>query len=281
MHDSGFNDVMSMTGDWARPHGRDIDGRTVEMSNFFNGTIRPYRPAGGAWSSAADVARYAQDELYLGKTPEGKRFVSEANLLERRKRGVQTGENSWYGMGLFNEIDWGVPVVTHGGTLVGYHSDFWVLPEAGIGAVLLTNADSGAALLHPFFRRLMEILYDGKPEAAAEVTSAAAKISAQSKVRRARVTYPGDPAVLANLAPRYHSAEVGDLVLRHEGGQLRVTPGSIEGPVATRRNDDGSISLVSVGPGLIGLDAVIGGTPGARTLTFHDAQHDYLYSEVK
>jgi hypothetical protein len=73
-------------------------------------------------------------------------------------------------MGLFNEIDWGVPVVTHGGTLVGYHSDFWVLPEAGIGAVLLTNADSGAALLHPFFRRLMEILYDGKPEAAAEVT---------------------------------------------------------------------------------------------------------------
>lgn len=281
MRDTGFDSAKAMTGDWARPHGYDIDGQVVEMSNDFNKTIRPYRPAGGAWSSAADMARYVQLELYKGVTPEGKRFVSQENLLERRKRGVQTGENAWYGMGLFNEIDWGIPVVTHGGTLQGYHSDFWVLPDAGIGAVLLTNSDSGAALLHPFFRRLMEIVYDGKPEAAAEVTSLAARAIAQAKVRRARITYPGDPAVLANLASRYRSPEVGELTLRQEHGRLRLRAGSIEGPVATRRNDDGSVSLLSVGPGAIGFDAVIGGTGGNRTLTFHEAQHEYIYTEVK
>lgn len=34
-------------------------------------------------------------------------------------------------MGLFERVAWGVPVVAHGGTLLGYHSNFYVLPEAG------------------------------------------------------------------------------------------------------------------------------------------------------
>ena len=89
--------------------------------------------------------------------------MSETNLLKRRERGVPVGENSWYGMGLFNRVAWGVPIVTHGGTLLGYHSNWWALPEQGIGAVILTNADSGASMLEPFLRRLLEIVYDGRP----------------------------------------------------------------------------------------------------------------------
>lgn len=281
MRNSGFDDARAMRGDWARPHGRDVDGRTVEISNFFNGTIRPYRPAGGAWSTAADMARYAQLELSKGLTPEGQRLVSEANLLERRKRGVQSGEDSWYGMGLFDEVDWGVPVVHHGGTLQGYRSDFWVLPDAGIGAVLLTNADDGAALLHPFFRRLMEVVYDGEPEAAADITAAATRAKAQVAARRERLTYPGEPTVLANLARRYRSPEVGELVTRREGGQTLIRAGSIDAALATRRNADGSMSLVTVGPGAIGIELEVGGAPGARTLTVQDAQHEYVYAEVK
>src|SRR3546814_7237505 len=51
--------------------------------------------------------------------PEGERVVSEANLVERREKGVQVGPGSWYGMGLFQRDAWGIPVVTHGGTLLG------------------------------------------------------------------------------------------------------------------------------------------------------------------
>ncbi|WP_420605597.1 hypothetical protein [Novosphingopyxis sp.] len=43
------------------------------------------------------------------------------------------GENSWYGMGLFEKISSGVTVVTHGGTLLGYRSNFFVLPDANVG----------------------------------------------------------------------------------------------------------------------------------------------------
>lgn len=279
MRDTGFSYEKAMSGDWARPHGLDVDGRMVEIGNDFNRTIIAYRPAGGAWSTAADMARYVQLELSKGLTPEGKRFVSEANLVERRKRGVPVGEDSWYGMGLFNQIDYGVPVVTHGGTLLGYRSNFWVLPGTGIGAVVLTNADEGATLLQPFFRRLMEVVYDGRPEAMADVAAAAARIKAQAVERRQRLMVPGDPVVLTKLASRYRNAEIGDIAMRVENGRTWMRAGAIDAPLATRRNADGSVSIVSAGPGAIGVEALVGGAAGRRTLTIRDSQHEYVYLE--
>jgi CubicO group peptidase (beta-lactamase class C family) len=282
MHDTTFSNSIGESGDWARPHGFDIDGNMVEMSNYFNHLIVPFRPAGGAWSSPADVAKYVQLELTKGIGPDGKRIVSEANLLERRKRGVPTGPDAWYGMGLFDEEISGVHVVTHGGTLQGFHSDWWALPDSGIGAVILTNADSGPYLLAPFLRRLMEVVYDGKPEAADEVAAAAARLKLQSKARRAKLTIPGDPAMLAGLAAKYHDSVLGNTItITDKNGAKWIKAGFIEGPVATRKNADNSVSLVSIGPGSIGVDALIGSKHGLRTLTIHDSQHDYVYTEVR
>ncbi len=281
MRDTGFDNATAMRGNWARPHGYDVDGRMTVMSNDFNMTVVPHRPAGGAWSTAADMARYVQLELNKGVTPGGKRLVSEANILERRKPGVPVGEDNFYGMGLFSRTAWGVPVVTHGGTLLGYHSTFFALPEAGIGAVILTNADPGAAMLAPFLRRLLEVVYDGKPEAAAEVMAAAKRTKAGQAARRARLTVPADPAVVANLAARYLNPEVGALTISDRGGQKWLKAGYVEGPLATRKNADGSVSLVSVGPGGIGFDGMVGTKDGARTLTMRDSQHEYVYTEVK
>jgi CubicO group peptidase (beta-lactamase class C family) len=282
MHDTTFDFKVGENGDWARPHGFDVDGHMTEMSNYFNHLITPYRPAGGAWSSAHDVARYAELELSKGVTPEGKRLVSEANLLERRKPGVPVGENAKYGMGLFNETVSGVNVITHGGTLQGYHSDWWVLPDSGIGAVLLTNADSGPLMFGPFLRRLLEVAYDGKSEAAQEVANAAAQTQAGMKARRARLTIPGDPAALASLAPTYRDRELGNVItIEDRNGAKWVTAGSIEGPAATRKNPDGTTSLVTIAPGSIGLDAVIGEANGLKTLTIRDSQHQYVYTEAR
>lgn len=282
MRDTTFDRKVGESGDTAQPHGYDIDGRMTVMSNQFNHLIAPYRPAGGAWSSAADMARYVQLELSQGLTPDGRRVVSAANLLERRKRGVPTGEDAWYGMGLFNEVVDGVPVITHGGTLQGFHSNFWLLPDAGIGAVILTNADSGAAMLAPFLRRLLEVTYDGKPEAAADVTAAAERLKVQAKARRARLTIPGDPAALANLAAKYRDAQLGNtLTISERHGAKWIEAGFIEGSVATRRNADGSLSLVSIAPGAIAVDAAIGSVNGMRTLTIRDSQHEYVYTEVR
>ncbi|MFQ3594789.1 MAG: serine hydrolase domain-containing protein [Sphingomonadaceae bacterium] len=277
MRDTGFDFGRGMAGNWAAPHGVDLDGRTVRLSNDFNRTVEPHRPAGGAFSSAADMARYVQLELSGGVAPGGKRLVSRANLLERRKRGVSVGENNWYGMGLFDRVAWGVPVVTHGGTLQGYHSSFFLLPEAGIGAVILTNADPGAAMIGPFLRRLIELLYDGAPEAEQEVAAAAERLKAQTAARRSRLTLPPDPKVLAGLATAYRAPEGLSLRFFPRDGATWVQAGFVESPVATRVNPDGTVSVVSSGPGLVGFEALVGEDGGGRTLTVRDAQHSYVY----
>jgi CubicO group peptidase (beta-lactamase class C family) len=280
MRDSTFDYAKGMAGNWASPHGLDIDGRMVRMSNDFNWAPYPHRPAGAAFSTTADMVHYVQLELSKGVLPNGKRMVSEANILERRKKGVQVGPDSWYGMGLFQRDAWGIPVVTHGGTLVGYHSTWFALPEAGVGAVILTNADPGAQMLAPFLRRLLEVLYDGQPEAERDIAAAAARGKAQAKAKRERLTFPGDAAVLAGLAPHYRDPKVGQITISERDGQKWMKAGFVEGPIATRANADGSTSIVSAGPGIISVEALVGKQGDKRTLTINDGQQNqYVYVE--
>lgn len=280
MRDTTFDFKIGESGDWARPHGYSIDGAMTLMSNSFNHLITPHRPAGGAWSSAADMARYVQLELGKGVTPEGKRMVSETSILERRRHNVSLGQDAWYGMGLMDRTESGVQIITHGGTLQGYHSTFYALPESGIGAVILTNADTGPAIFAPFLRRLLEVVYDGKPEAGQAIAPAAARLKAGVAARRARLTIPGDPAVLANLATRYRSPDGLTMTITDRAGSKWLTAGFIEGPVATRANADGSVSVLSVAPGAIGVEALVGAKDGKRTLSVRDSQHEYLYTEA-
>jgi hypothetical protein len=49
--------------------------------------------------------------------------------------------------------------------------------------------------------------------------------------------------------------------------------------MATRRNDDGTTSIVTASPGLENIPFVVGEKNGKRTLTLRDAQHEYVFTE--
>ena len=171
-------------------YGLDIDGNTKPDDMGINNIIGPYRPAGGAWSSAHDFINYVQDELALGKLPDGKRLVSEKNLLQRRVPTVPIGETATYGMGLMVDTTYGVTVVHHGGDLIGYHSDWFAIPDAQVGALIFTNADQGVYIRGPFMRRLLEVLYDGRPEAADDVAASAKTLFARIAAERPHLVVP-------------------------------------------------------------------------------------------
>src|SRR3546814_16675159 len=103
-------------------------------------------------------------------------------------------------MGLFQRDAWGIPVVTNGGTLLGYHSNCYALPEAGVGPVILTNADPGAAMLGPFLRRLLEVVYDGQPQPPRDASTAAPRTKAPAAARRGRFRFPAPTPAHADLA---------------------------------------------------------------------------------
>ena len=152
------------------------------------------------------------------RLPDGRQLVSKENLLERRKGQVQTGEDTTYGMGLVVSSQYGIPVVSHGGSLFGYKSDMIFLPDHGVGAVILTNSDTGRYLTGLFRRRLLEVLFDGKPEAIEQAKAANAQRLANIAKNREQLMVPADPAEVHKLATGYSSPALGAFRVRVEGG---------------------------------------------------------------
>jgi CubicO group peptidase (beta-lactamase class C family) len=278
MKSTTFDYARALAGDHASPHGDDVDGKPAVASMAFNYSIRAARPAGGVWTSADDLIRYVQLELALGKLPNGKQLVSSENLLERRAPQISLGEDSSYGMGLMVDRKYGVPVVSHGGSMAGYKTNLYFLPDSGIGAVVLTNSDTGGMLLGPFSRRLLEIVFDGKPEAAGNVASVAAAYKASLAKERERLVVPADPALVAGLAKSYSSKELGELEVLNKGGVTTFDFGEWKSAVASRKNDDGSISFITIDPTNSGFEFVVGDREGKRVLILRDGQHEYVFS---
>ena len=274
-----FDFREAMAANWARPHSRGFAGPVEPVLMDWNSITYPYRPAGGAWSSAHDMALYALNELREGKLADGSLLVSRENLLKRREHSVPIGENAWYGMGLMEDASLGKSIFDHGGSLLGYKSDFWFIPDDRVGAVLLTNSDTGQTLLGLFRRKLLELLYDGKEEAEENLVAGVELNRVAREKALADIVEHGDPAVLTQLAPRYYNAELGPLLITREGDKTWATFTSGKSTIGTRANDDGTKSVVLTMPGLLGSPLVMGERDGKRILRLLDAQHEYVFVE--
>ncbi len=281
--------MTETTLDWSRAakanhasgHGTAMDGTLALAETRVNTAFYFERPAGGIWSSSSDMIKYVENELRQGQLPNGKTYISAKNVVQRRLPNVPLGENGFYGMGLMGQKTADVQYYHHGGDLIGYHSDLYFIPDADIGAVLLTNTDNGAAIRNPFMRRLLELVYDGKPEAEAAITASAAGIRAGAAAQRKTLVYPADAKVAAGIATHYVSPDLGSLTFSRSAKGLVATNGVWDMPMATRTNPDGTVSLVSAGTGLIGIEFVITNDGGKRGLSVRDGQHEYRYTEAK
>jgi CubicO group peptidase (beta-lactamase class C family) len=80
-----FSFDEALRADHASPHSQDMALRNVPIDMGLNHSIIPVRPAGGAWSSVRDYARYVRLELARGRLPDGSSFVPEKNLVARRR----------------------------------------------------------------------------------------------------------------------------------------------------------------------------------------------------
>jgi hypothetical protein len=183
-------------------------------------------------------------------------------------------------MGLEVNNHWGIPIVHHGGSLFGYKSDWMILPDQGIGAVLLTNSDRGGSLLGPLMRRLLEVVYDAKPEAVASVDASATNYRTIIAKERARLTFPATEEEASKLATHYVNAELGNINVKRSGEQTIFVWDGGESRMATRKNDDSSISFINADPPLSGFEFVRSEKDGKRALIVRDGQHEYLFVEV-
>jgi CubicO group peptidase (beta-lactamase class C family) len=273
-----FDYAAALRGDHAMPHGPDVDGTAAPAVMEFNYSIIPVRPAGAAWSNVHDVLAYVGMELAEGALPDGSRYISRDILLARRAPQVTIGKSATYGMGLTVDTTYGVSVVHHGGDMVGFHSDMMWLPRHGVGAVVLTNGDPGWIVRDQFRRKLLEVLFDGRPEADAAAAARAKTYYEQLAAERKLLTVPAASDEAGKLAPQYHNKVLGDIAVTRDGDATVFDFGEWRSEVATRTNPDGSVSFVTTSPGVNGFEFVVGsGAP--RTLILRDAQHEYVFTE--
>ena len=109
---------------------------------------------------------------------------------------------------------------------------------------------------------------------------AAAQRKAGIAKARERLVVPADPAAVAKLAPRYVSAALGEVRVVKDGRATVFDVGEWKSAVASRKNDDGTISLLTIDPAVSGFEFVVADKDGKRQLVTRDAQHEYVFTEA-
>ena len=184
-----------------------------------------------------------------------------------------------YGMGLFVDTVYGTPVVHHGGDMIGFHSDMMWLPEHGVGAVILTNGDPGWIIRSVFRRKLLEVLFDGRPEADGQIAAQSKAFYEELAAERKLLTIPADSVASAALAARYANSALGAIAVTRDGSRLFFDFGEFSSEMGSRVNPDGTTSFITIVPGMSGLEFVVGRSGDKRALTIRDAQHEYVLAE--
>ena len=274
-----FDFDAALTTEFADSHGTNVDGETGLIDRNMNRAIIHVRPAGAAWSTVNDMLKYIAMELAEGALPDGESYIAQDVLLERRLPKVAISQDAHYGMGLMIDNTYGVEVVHHGGDVFGQHSDMMWLPEYGVGAVVLTNGDPGWLIRGGFRRKLLEVLFDGIAEADEALASGSQRYFETIAADRKQLVIPADSAVIEGLASHYSNEVLGDIVVHREGDTTVFDFGEWKSDVGTRNNPDGTISVVTVSPGLAGLDFVVASGEGGG-LIMRDAQHEYVFEET-
>jgi CubicO group peptidase (beta-lactamase class C family) len=271
-----YDTAAAKKQDHAAAHAptRDLVISSVPLTD--DAWVDVWQPTGGAWSSAREYAQYLLLELADGETADGKRLVSAANLRARRAPQVRRSDSSSYGLGLVVE-ERDVPIYAHGGGLGGYSSYMFFMPEHGVGLVVLTNLGDAAAWHAPLRRKLLELLFDGKPEADEDLAFAVAERRAARAREAALVDVAPDVAWLQKHAGTWTSPELGEVTIKVANGKGVLDAGEWRSAIGRKTEDDGTVKIVLTSPPW-SYEFLPGEANGAATLTLDAPQQRHVFT---
>jgi CubicO group peptidase (beta-lactamase class C family) len=210
MNDTLLRQEEVLRGAAAAPHAAGFDGQMHNLPLALEKSVYSVAPAGGAWSTANDIAHYLLMELADGRLADGERFISQDALLERRRPGIKIDDKNSYGLGLIVSNESGLRVIHHGGNTLGFTSDMYFLPDSGFGAVALTNAYAANAFLAALRAKIRELVFGARSSAESMVeTAKTAKQDSLARLQTRAKTDAESTAWIEELLGTYRSAELG------------------------------------------------------------------------
>jgi hypothetical protein len=124
------------------------------------------------------------------------------------------------------------------------------------------------------------VLFDGRPEAEEMLKVSVAQRKAAIAKERERLVVPADRVAASKLASRYESPVLGAVRILKEGNTTVFDVGEWKSTVASRKNDDGTMSFITIDPTFLGIEFVVADQDGKRRLITRDAQHEYVFTEA-
>lgn len=286
MKSTTFDFKRAQRGEHAVSHGQGftLDYRPLPLA--YEQAVSAVRPAGGAWSTVRDLARFVMLELAHGKSAGGKQLVSAANLDRRREPQVKIDADNAYGLGLFVSTDHGVKLIHHGGNMLGFTSDLFLLPEHDVGVVVLTNAGAANGFRDAVRRAFLETIFEGKAEAKERLTTSRALLDKALAEERALIA-PADPAWIAPYLGGWDNPSLGHLELRLQPparGAKAAAPvyeldaGEWKTEVGKKTDRDGTVKLVTTLPPYVGFELVPRTEGDQTTLVLDAGQQVYTFT---
>jgi CubicO group peptidase (beta-lactamase class C family) len=267
----------------ATPHGQRVAGEYQPISVDLEKPLISIAPAGAEWSTARDVSRYLITQLNRGVAPEGKRVVSAENLTATWQPQIEIAPGVSYGLGWAITRYKSRTLLTDGGGTSGFTADLSLLPDAGIGIAILTNAQNAKLFCAAVRSRAIELALD-EPQ---EVDPVVAKRMEEEKRRfreKASRIRPIDSTAIARYRASYANPALGNITLRLTGSKLIFVAGGFSSEL--RRVGDGDDTYVLADPPLAGALIRLSRTgDGRRSFVLDaddpDVSEKYSFSEVR
>ncbi|GAC1584938.1 MAG: hypothetical protein NVS3B20_14640 [Polyangiales bacterium] len=281
MKSTTFDFSLAKRSDHATPHGQgyDLEFKPIPLKDEEG--VLSVRPAGAAWSSVRDMARYVSMELAQGKSAAGTQYVSETNLLKRREKQIKISDKMSYGLGLLMSDDNGVRVVGHPGNNLGFTSDMYFLPDYGVGVVVLSNGGDTNAFRNAVKRRLLEVLFDGAPEAQRTLAYTLKLASEMNAKEVAKLDLHPSKTSMDALVHTFDNANLGKVTVRLDGDHYLFDAGEWRSAIAQKKEADGALKLVLTDAPFAGWEFLINEKEGRATLTLETPQKNYLFLQRK
>jgi CubicO group peptidase (beta-lactamase class C family) len=218
-------DAVIARGDYAIPHGGNLDGVYIPLPLSMEQVLTPVAPAGASWSTVGDMAQYMIAMLNRGVAADGARIVSEENLLTTWQPQVSVSADSSYGLGWFVDEYKGVALLHHGGNTLGFTTDLAFLPDAGVGIVVLTNAQASNIFNEAVRTRLLELIYEQPNQVDEGIGFLLEQVeSAMAELEASVGDAPAESDVTALLGS-YLNEALGEVELRYEDDALVMDAG--------------------------------------------------------
>lgn len=269
-------DPIGLTGTYIFPSDIMTRRFAVGHNNSADGTVtvaRPWplprsaTPAGGLSATAADQIAWARFHLADGRLPSGEQVLADHLVRSMRTATVEMPGNA---LGDAVGISWmlrrrgDVTLVQHGGTTIGQHSAFVMVPERDFAVIVLTNCGPSGEQLNTEIVDWALETYLGVVEPEPDILAATSETLDEYAGEYDAIAYsvritPNVPHLTVEMAIKPDVlAEIGDLGEPPEPVQLGLLADAPDQYVATdgvmkgmrgyfTRDESGRINSVNLG----------------------------------